>query len=78
MTLECDSGAFVKEEYAMVQCTCCTRRVPGKIIHWPDMDPEVKVLAMPCKSCSAKLSHREEDDKKLNGKCLDCFKEEQN
>lgn len=77
MTLEFDSGSFVKEEYAMVKCTCCTKRVPGKIIHWPYMDPEIKILSMPCKECGSKLSHLEENQN-LHGKCLDCFMEEQN
>lgn len=65
-----------REKYAMVQCTCCPKKVPGKIIQWYEFDEEVPLL-MPCVSCNKWLSHFEEDSKNaLNGKCIDCCEDE--
>ena len=68
------SGPLVK--YAMIQCSCCTRLVPGKITMWPD-NPEKEVLHMPCSQCGNALSHEEADNQDILGKmCLECFQEE--
>lgn len=75
MTLEFQSSSEPRREYAMVTCTCCSRLVPGKIIHWHD-NPEMIPLWMPCTSCGMWLGHLEEDNKDvLDGMCLDCFGE---
>jgi len=68
------SGPLVK--YAMIQCNCCTRMVPGKITMWPDY-PEEEVLYMPCRKCGNALSHEEEDNQGILEKmCFECFQEE--
>ena len=61
-----------KNKFAMVHCSCCNRLVPGKIINWPGMSPEKKILWKPCKECGVWLSHAEEDNKSLKGKCFEC------
>ena len=65
-----------KEKFAMISCTCCSRMIPGKIIYWPGMQAEQKPLWKPCKECGVWLSHLEEDDKTLKGRCFDCHKEQ--
>ena len=63
-------------KYAMIQCNCCTRLVPGKIIMWSD-NPEKVPLHMPCKKCGKALSHAEEDNNDILEKmCMGCFQEE--
>ena len=61
-----------KNKFAMVHCSCCNRLVPGKVINWPGMSPEKKILWKPCKECGVWLSHAEEDNKLLKGKCFEC------
>lgn len=63
------------EKFDFVKCTCCSRLVPGKVIYWPGMPPETKPLWKPCKECGVWLSHLEDDDESLKGKCLECTKE---
>ena len=63
------------EKFDLVKCTCCSRLVPGKVIYWIGMVPEKKPLWKPCKECGVWLSHLEEDNESLNGRCADCGKE---
>lgn len=63
------------EKFAMVHCTCCHKRVPGKIIFWPRINTEEKPLRKPCKECGVWLSHLEEDDESIKGRCFECHKE---
>jgi hypothetical protein len=60
------------EKFGLVKCTCCSKLVPGKIIYWPGMAPEKKPLWQPCKECGVWLSHLEEDNESLKGRCADC------
>ena len=72
-----DGGFATKpqEKFAMIGCSCCNRMVPGKIVYWPGMQAEKILLWKPCKECGVWLSHLEEDDSGLKGRCFDCHKE---
>jgi hypothetical protein len=72
------NGGFTpepKQKFSMVKCSCCSRLVPGKKIFWVDMEPEEIILWRPCKECGVWLSHLEEDNKELKGRCFECSKE---
>lgn len=64
-----------QEKFAMVHCTCCHKLVPGKIIFWPGMEPERIPLWKPCYDCGKWLSHLEEEDVSMQGRCFECHKE---
>ena len=64
-----------RQKFAMINCTCCNRRIPGKIISWPNQpnaytEKDVIPLWKPCKECGLWLSHLEEDDPSLKGLCF--------
>jgi hypothetical protein len=79
MAQEISHGGFAVEpssKFAMIHCTCCNRMIPGKVICWPDQaEPEKIPLWRPCKECGIWLSHLEEDDKSLKGRCFECHQE---
>ena len=60
----------------MVQCSCCTRMVPGVIVDTGGVKDSIP-LHMPCNTCEKWLGHLEVDNLKiLDGMCLECFTEE--
>ena len=74
------SAAKPSKKFAMINCTCCDRKIPGKIVSWPNQpnaytEKDEIPMWRPCKECGVWLSHLEEDDPGLKGRCFECHKE---
>jgi hypothetical protein len=76
-------GGYATEpsvKFAMINCPCCSRKIPGKIKFWPgsnmeEFEKEEIPLWTPCKECGVWLSHLEEDSPNLKGRCFECHQE---
>ena len=75
-------NATIKESFDEMQCPCCTRKIPCKVLTYNNNrdDPysvEKIPLYLPCRKCDRWLSHLEEDKKtELKGMCFECFEEQ--
>ncbi len=66
-----------REQVRLVKCTCCNRKVAGKVVYWPGYpDEHMPIWTSSCENCEKWLSHYEEDNSEMFlGMCIDCYKD---